>query len=291
MEDWRSRAWYQISALERALADLGAGPDDVELARRRDVWTAIDRVSWPQQKEAQFAQLERATRIEVDLLRYLPGVPPMRDLIVSSAAPDLPPVPGDLRDWRARALYQVHAFAGLLGGIGDPEARRRALLWLAIERFAWPQYREPLFAQLEQATHALGGLVHYLCQSQAAREIIFRPREAAAAARPAPPAPEPAADPAADPLGGILAEPAAEPGPYAGPPAEILQRDAEATWKTYVESARDKPRAVEAARKLKTIFDLLRKCPEGGKALDELEKAFGVTLAQALDDELERRLG
>jgi hypothetical protein len=282
MDDWRSRAWYQIGALEQALG--GPLAADPEVARRRDLWTAIDRFSWPQYKEPQFAQLEAATRAEVDLLRYMLASPPMRDLLATKEAPDLPAAPADVRDWRGRALHQIAALAGLLGK-DDPEVRRRALMWLAIERYDWPQAREQQFARLDFATHAEAGLVHYLFQNPQARERIAKPPAGATATAPVAAA-EGATDDGADPLGAL-----AEIEPYRGPPAPVLLLDASSAWNDYVAAAKtDKPRAREAARKLRAILTILDKNPEGEEAMREMEKRMGTTFEKVLANELEARL-
>ncbi|HVY61057.1 MAG TPA: hypothetical protein VHF22_05355, partial [Planctomycetota bacterium] len=163
---------------------------DLEVRRRRDIWVAIDRFSWPQFKEPQFGQLELATRTEADLLRYVLQSPPMRDLVLPPAPDGPPPELPDLSgfaDWRSRALFQVRALERLLGGLHDVEARRRAALWLAIDRFAWPHLKEQQFAQVELATRTEVELLGYVLQAPPARDLILRPPDPG---MPVPEAPE-----------------------------------------------------------------------------------------------------
>jgi len=203
MHDWRTRAYLQIAALE---LELG-GPDmasDPELKRRRDMWSAIDRFAWPQYKEAQFGQLEAFTRAEAELTAYVVKSPPMRDLVLPpkpgakpadgkpdapaaptpptpppapSAPSDLPePTPG-FPDWRSRSLFQIGELAKAVGAKDDPEVRRRAALWFAIERFSWPQMKEQQFALVESFTRGEAELYRYLLQVPPAKAFLERKEE------------------------------------------------------------------------------------------------------------------
>jgi hypothetical protein len=177
MNDWRTRSYLQIASLELLLGGPAAASDR-EVRRRRDVWLAIERFCWPQYKEQQFAQLEQCTRTEAELVGYALQSPPMRDLVAPAKPPGgpppelPPPVPG-FPDWRSRSLFQIGELAKLLGGGDDGEARRRASLWLAIERFAWPQLKEQQFAQVETLCRVENDLLRYLFQMPQAKELIL----------------------------------------------------------------------------------------------------------------------
>src|SRR5437762_3255247 len=87
-----------------------------------------------------------------------------------------------MEDWRARSWFQIGQLEQVLGGAEDAEVCRRKDAWVAIDRFSWPQYKEPQFGQLELATRTEVELFRYLLQVPPARDLLMR----APAAAPAP---------------------------------------------------------------------------------------------------------
>jgi hypothetical protein len=314
MHDWRSRAWYQIGLLEAALGPGAAG--DVELARRRDMWGAIERFSWPQFKEPQFGQLELSTRTEAELLRYMAASPPMREAALGegakTAAAELPEPVAGFPDWGSRALFQIKALAEVLGDPEDPEVGRRAGMWQAIAKHAWPQFKEQQFAQVELVTRVEVELLKYMMQSPPMREMLEKhrakaeeqnddggtgnreqgteDREQGTEERPKEKEPEPVAmaafDADIDPLGDI-----APVQKYSGPPASVLYKEGQAAWAEYAANEyKSKSKAREAARKIREVVLLLEKNPDGETQLKALEKVIGLTWQEIADNVLERRV-
>jgi hypothetical protein len=110
MDDWRSRAFQAVRALEQAL-----GPHDVEVRRRMALWEAIDRADATQYREARFAQLELATRTEAELLAYALWHPASRAIILAAAPPGgagaSPASPTETAETQALPRAQVAAQA------------------------------------------------------------------------------------------------------------------------------------------------------------------------------------
>ncbi|MHC4831769.1 MAG: hypothetical protein ACYTFT_15660 [Planctomycetota bacterium] len=77
MNDWRSRAWYQIQALTRIL-----GPEDPEVKRRGRMFSAIDTFVPQQHREPQFAQLELFTRTQAEMLGLMIQAPGVKDHVL-----------------------------------------------------------------------------------------------------------------------------------------------------------------------------------------------------------------
>lgn len=229
METFRDRAWAEIGELERRLGPVARR--GVELRRRQTIWAEIDGHDREDLKERQFAELEAATRAERELLDYALASPPMRDLLVAAAAEgaeplDLPPAPQAFYDWRSRALYQVYMLEEVLGGPDDPEARRRSALWVAIDRFDWPQTKELQFAKLEAATRGEVELLGAMFAADGdAKDAILTADvethdegdEEAGTGAPEAPAPAPAPTTAPPPQGPAVPAPAAAAKPASGP--------------------------------------------------------------------------
>jgi len=110
--DWRSRAWYQIQRLASHL-----GRDDLEIARRERMFTAIDRFSHPTHREREFMKLELCTRTEADLLEPMLQAEHVRTHI-------LPPeeAPAEAKEAKANATATATATPGSGGGaqVVDP---------------------------------------------------------------------------------------------------------------------------------------------------------------------------
>jgi hypothetical protein len=374
MTTWRETAWHQIGQLEQALGPGSAG--DYEVIRRKSLFAAIDAHPWEPLRDAQFGQLELATRVETDLLRYALASPPMRDLLASATAPgadplELPPAPSYFPDWRSRALFQVMQLEEVVGGADDLEAQRRTALWVAFDRYDWPQTKEQQFLNLELATRTevellrallampevadmipLAGEEDEFGYSEDEEEVLQEAEAAPAAAAPAapkvakgltpiektdsapakkeggltkvtkeeiaaaearlkapPPPPPPIPGLARASFGGGVSAPSSGGAPssqparaapatnpdgtpiYRGPSASQLYKEGMAAWNEYAANEfKKKPLARDAARRLKEIFLMLEKNPDGKTQVKALEQIVGLKAKDVIDHELERRI-
>jgi hypothetical protein len=303
MSDWRSQAWYQIHLLGQLL-----GPDDFEVKRRERMFTAIDGFSHPAHKEAQFHQLEGATRMEVELLRPMLGAEHVRAHVLppgavsaaaaasgagaaaqatgaAGAAAAGQPTGGAASAASAPAAAAAAAAGSLSAGSAAPVAAAADSFELSFDGPA-PSGSDPIGAALAHAGRGPVG-ASVAAAAPAAAPARHDPRPAAPAPTHAE-APEP-------PRSEFVFTPIKDKRKGRGESPAALYKEAMSSWNDYqvnenkgTADARGKART--AAKSVRDVVLKLGKMSDAEAQLKALLAVVGLSEREVLQGDLERRL-